>query len=707
MRFITSFISLALLAANAVSAFGQTAYGFMMGDRQGSCGFVHFDVNDPGSVTLDKKTSSMGELVSAAEQVGDTLYAFRVKTDGYIGLVPSSFVAINPQTAKVIKTISTDIQHRVVDMTYDYTTNTMYALVEDGEGEIGEDGSQNGKLTKTSLNIVDLKTGGFVKVGDAGKLTAINGYGRTTDEILVSLAADSKGNLYAMGDYRQFYNINKRTGAASIIGTQKNREGRFSVAVDNVFQSMSFDSSDHLWWSRQHPDLAYLTKLDPTNAEWNTIGHLQNDGQITGLHFVKPFDKSFPSGVTDLLARRALHSASPVNVSWTNPATNFDGEAASPDKIYVYRLGTDEPLAILDGTATSFSDDSPVNGVNVYEVQAVKGSAFSRPALASALAGYDTLESVRNVKATIDGNVATVTWDAPTSTVNGGYADYDHIVYGVYRIAGYSTIISADTTTELAFNDTIKDGGTYYYAVIAFNHEVPGVAAYSNDVTYATTFSLPYYTGFEDDEDGTLWTMVNKDHPSTYGVYGFAISPTGYASSYGNSTRTLTAGSGGKKDPVDDWAFSPEIKIPAGRYVVKYSSYGSRYAVNGTNWQLMLSKDLDTTTTKQIIESVEKYIPAKAKVWDEHCDTFDVAESGVYRIAFHAKFNETYTRVYFDSLSINALTPDGIKTISSFGDKEKVPVAYYTIDGRRTDAPDHGIFIIRFSDGTYRKVMRK
>ena len=33
MRFITSFISLALLAANAVSAFGQTAYGFMMGDR--------------------------------------------------------------------------------------------------------------------------------------------------------------------------------------------------------------------------------------------------------------------------------------------------------------------------------------------------------------------------------------------------------------------------------------------------------------------------------------------------------------------------------------------------------------------------------------------------------------------------------------------------------------------------------------------------
>lgn len=143
--------------------------------------------------------------------------------------------------------------------------------------------------------------------------------------------------------------------------------------------------------------------------------------------------------------------------------------------------------------ATSFSDDSPVNGVNVYEVQAVKGSAFSRPALASVLAGYDTLASVSNVKATIDGNVATVTWDAPTTTVNGGYADYEHIVYGVYRIAGYNTIVSADTATELAFNDTITDGGTYHYAVIAFNHEVPGVAAYSNDVTYATTFTTLLY----------------------------------------------------------------------------------------------------------------------------------------------------------------------------------------------------------------------
>lgn len=706
MRLIYYFITLSLLSISVIPAFGQTAYGFMMGDRQGRYGFVHFDVNDPGSVVLDRRTSSLSDFISAAEQVGDTLYAFRVKSDGYIGLEPADFVAIDPQTSMVIKTISSDVSHRVVDMTYDYSTNTMYALVEDGDGEIGEDGSQNGKLTKTSLNIVDLNTGRFVKVGDTGKLTAINGYGRSAEEFLVSLAADSKGNLYAMGDYRQFYNVNKRTGAASMIGKQMQREGRYSVAVDNVFQSMSFDTSDNLWWSRQHPDSAYLTKIEPSTAEWKTIGHLQNDGQITGLHFAKPFDKSFPSEVTDLLARRAIHAASPVEVTWNNPITNFDGTSSSPDKIYVYRFGTKEPLAILDGSATSFSDESPINGVNVYEVQAVKASTFSRPAITSVLAGYDTLEAVSNVNATIDGNIATVTWKAPTTTVNGGYADYDNITYGVYRIAGYNTIISADTTSSLIFNDTIADGGTYHYAVIPFNHEVPGIAAYSNDVTYATTFSLPYYTGFEDDEDGTLWTMINKEHPSKYGVYGFAISPTGYTSSYGNSTRTLTAYSGGKNDPVDDWAFSPEIRIPAGKYVVKYSSYGSRYSDNGTNWQIVLSTDLDTTTSKQVIETVENYIPVKAKVWDEHCDTVDVAETGLYRIAFHAKYNDTYIRVYFDSLSISAVTSTGIQTVASF-ENSNVPVAYYTIDGRKTNSPNHGIFIVRFSDGSYRKVMKK
>lgn len=696
-----------LSAASTGATYGQTAYGFQMGDRKNRFGFVHFDVNHPESVSLDQRTFSTDTQVSAAEQVGDTLYAFRVRPDGYVGLEASDFVAYDPQTYTVLKTIKTDTGHRVVDMTYDYTTNTMYALVEDGYGANDEDGASSGKLSKTSLNIVDLATGGLVKVGDTGKLTAINGYGRLAQEVLVALAADAEGGLYGMGDYRQFYKVDKRTGVATMIGTQKQGDHGFSVAVDNVFQSMAFDAQDNLWWSRQHPDSAYLTRIVPATAEWTTIGHLQNDGQITGLHFVKPFSKAFPQAVGNLSARRKANTPGPVELAWTTPTADFDGTATTPEKIYIYRLGTEEPIAILDGTATSYADENPQNGVNAYEVQPVRGAAFGRPAMASVLAGYDTLRAVNNVQATIEGGVATITWGPPIETVNRGYADYDNIVYGVYRVAGYNTIVRADTTSSLTFCDTLDAGGTFHYAVIAFNHGVPGVAAYSNEVTYATSFTIPYSTGFEDDESGTLWTMVNKNHPSTYGVYGFAISPTGYTSSYGNRTRTLTAYSGGANDPVDDWAFSPEILIPAGRYVARYSCYGSRYADKGTNWQLVLSDDMDTTTTKRVIETVTGYIPAKSGVWEERVDTFEVDSDGLYRVAFHAKYDETFVRVYFDSLSITALTATGLGGVAAEPLADRRPVAYYTIDGRRVATPVRGVCIVRFSDGSSRKIARR
>ena len=71
MRLIYYFITLSLLSISVIPAFGQTAYGFMMGDRQGRYGFVHFDVNDPGSVVLDRRTSSLSDFISAAEQVGE------------------------------------------------------------------------------------------------------------------------------------------------------------------------------------------------------------------------------------------------------------------------------------------------------------------------------------------------------------------------------------------------------------------------------------------------------------------------------------------------------------------------------------------------------------------------------------------------------------------------------------------------------------
>lgn len=57
-----------------------------------------------------------------------------------------------------------------------------------------------------------------------------------------------------MGDYRQFFSMNKYTAEITPVGE------RHSVAVDNNFQSMAFAPDGTLYWAHCHPDYEYLDR---------------------------------------------------------------------------------------------------------------------------------------------------------------------------------------------------------------------------------------------------------------------------------------------------------------------------------------------------------------------------------------------------------------------------------------------------------------
>ena len=50
--------------------------------------------------------------------------------------------------------------------------------------------------------------------------------------------------------------------------------------------------------------------------------------------------------------------------------------------------------------------------------------------------------------------------------------------------------------------------------------------------------------------------------------------------------------------------------------------------------------------------------------------------------------------------------PDGITDITATGSRDRKAVAFYTIDGRRTDASQKGMTIVKYNDGTTAKVFR-
>ena len=175
--------------------------------------------------------------VSAGEYVDGKIYTYQVEFGDFTEIYPYGWTVYDAETLNVLSENTSQQSNRVVDMAYDYTTNTMYALVEDKYN--------TGKVAQTSLYAVDLATGDYRLIGSPGELKAINGYGNLDDDGLITLACNAQGQLYAMSHYRYLYKMDKFTGKVNDDAPQHN------LGTAEQFQSMAFDSDGTLWWAKR------------------------------------------------------------------------------------------------------------------------------------------------------------------------------------------------------------------------------------------------------------------------------------------------------------------------------------------------------------------------------------------------------------------------------------------------------------------------
>lgn len=113
-----------------VAAADTTAYGYLFNSKDGKRGFVSFDVAAPQTLNLPQR--DFGDVHPiAGEFVDGKVYVYRAELDEMYGqITPYDWAIYDAETNKRLDYHYTS-GNRVVDMTYDYTTNTMYALVED------------------------------------------------------------------------------------------------------------------------------------------------------------------------------------------------------------------------------------------------------------------------------------------------------------------------------------------------------------------------------------------------------------------------------------------------------------------------------------------------------------------------------------------------------------------------------------------------
>ena len=655
------------LAALCVASIGigsganaQTkAYGYLFGNKNDKHGFVSFNIDHPQTLTLESSRDYGSSYPSAGEYVDGKIYTYRVTPGDYFELEAESWAVYDAETFSCEYKYTSN--NRVVDMTYDYTTNTMYALVEDRY--------TSGTLMPTSLYAVNLSDGTLTLIGSPGELKAIDGNNKVADDALITLACDNAGQLYAMSSYRYLYKVDKFSGKVEQAAPQHN------LGTASQFQSMAFDTQGRLWWAQQHPSYGHFCEIDLTTGipggfvdfrtDYEKLNKLGDDDQVTVLFFKeKTVRAASIKAVTDLKAEVDGTNVNTVKLTWALPTQDYSGNTATPTAIKVYCIGKSEPIATLPGDATSYTDTNAPNGDTTYEVITVGADGDGFPAFTSVFAGYDRLKAVSNISVTIADSHATVTWDAPTATVNGGYADFNTITYNVYRVKGEEQTSVATGITEKEFSETIAEAGGYYYVIEPISGGVAGVRANSETFVLSSTFTIPYFTGFEDDQDGLQWTMINDPASS-----GWMIGNKSYCY---DGKKTAIGVTGGK--PSNDWLISPPIAFEAGSYIIDFYGNGASYDTH--SFDICLGTDptepesftqkLYSVDNAKVFEKNGPNAAGKAEGWTHvEAPVFKVEKAGTYHLGIHNHNTCTYSNLRIDNLSITKAEGSGIASVES------------------------------------------
>lgn len=224
-------------------------------DAYSDAGLMSIHSNIPEQATFVKEVTPEEALLIAGEYYDGKLYGYTASWSG----TPKSFVVLDTATWAPSKTVSTT--DYVIDMAYDYSSSTMYALaVNDGN---------------TVLATVNT---------DEGTCSTV----ATLDASFFTLACTTDGQLYAVSKAGDLCTVDKTTGTSAIVG---------STGVTDVMylQSMAYDhNTGRMFWAHtgsSSNDMGTIYEVDPaTGAVLNmgTAMHLGAPAELVALYV--PYD---------------------------------------------------------------------------------------------------------------------------------------------------------------------------------------------------------------------------------------------------------------------------------------------------------------------------------------------------------------------------------------------------------------------------------
>jgi len=253
---------------------------------------------------------------------------------------------------------------------------------------------------------------------------------------------------------------------------------------------------------------------------------------------------SAPAAVTNLQLTPGAQGQLTATISFNAPTVDLSGnELTAIGRIDILR--GEEVINSIDsptpGAEYSYTDNNAVQGNNTYKVIPYSTTGSNGlEAEGTVYCGVEIPELPDNVVLTLDYNVATLTWDAPTKGINGGYINPDEVIYTIYETT-YGDVI-ADNITGNSFSITvpIREGRQYGFNIAIGTRNVAGVnedVIVSNAVVVGDPYPLPIKESFNRGMPSYAWFLVGDmmDDDGWDMVEHSGDGNTGYARFYGTS----------------------------------------------------------------------------------------------------------------------------------------------------------------------------
>jgi hypothetical protein len=219
-----------------------TLYGFILEEvteEDYQMGFYSFSSATPQNIT---QLSDGTEFIRVGEYLNDYFYGY---IDGGTGFGYDGFMKISTDTWDEVSTESCD--EDVMDMAYDYSTQTMYGI------EYNE------------LFTIDMETGESDYIDDM-------------ETGMISLACSLDGQLYGIDYDGYFYSIDKRNASIKEIANT-------GIEINISAQTMAFDhNTGRLFWVYYDYAGAKLIEIDPSTGTVFDRGNIGTGySMVTGL----------------------------------------------------------------------------------------------------------------------------------------------------------------------------------------------------------------------------------------------------------------------------------------------------------------------------------------------------------------------------------------------------------------------------------------